>query len=444
MRHVLFARPHQLDRDSRHLLGDQHRLLHIVGAAAPAEAAAEDDLVEVAFRSRQAGGFDDGRQRRLAVLARTPDLATVGGVARRCVHRLHRGVILERIVVDRLHLLDGARDGGWRVAGLVADIGLVGIQTGLDEFRDRGARRLGVLARIPNDRQRLDRGLCMPERVSNHGNTGVADLHHLLHPGHAGHLGGIEALDLAAIDRRILDGRDQQAGHLDVDAVDLLAGELVEGVEPLDALAGDLPILGVLELDVLGGLELGGRLGHLAESRGAPRRLVGDHAVGGVAFRGRDLPFIGGGLDQHFAGGGSALADIFVRGANAAAAAGREIAPHALACQVLSGGGKLGGDLRPVAFELLGDQLGEAGERALAHLGARDPNDDGVVRLDHHPGIDLGRAVGGAHHLRAEREREAERKPATGGGGADHKGATIHSRHVSHGCCLPVQALAAA
>ena len=49
MRHVLFAGPDQLDRNARHLLGDLHHLRHIVGAAAPAEAAAEIDLVEVAL-----------------------------------------------------------------------------------------------------------------------------------------------------------------------------------------------------------------------------------------------------------------------------------------------------------------------------------------------------------------------------------------------------------
>ena len=51
------------------------------------------------------------------------------------------------------------------------------------------------------------------------------------------------------------------------------------------------------------------------------------------------------------------------------------IAPHALARDVLPGRRILGRDLRPVALELLGDELGEAGERALAHLGARDADD---------------------------------------------------------------------
>jgi hypothetical protein len=39
----------------------------------------------------------------------------------------------------------------------------------------------------------------------------------------------------------------------------------------------------------------------------------------------------------------------------------------------------------PVAFEFFGDQLGEAGERTLAHFGARDADHAGIVRLDRDP-----------------------------------------------------------
>ena len=45
----------------------------------------------------------------------------------------------------------------------------------------------------------------------------------------------------------------------------------------------------------------------------------------------------------------------------------------------------IGRDLVPVALELFGDELGEAGERALPHLGARDADHAGVVGLDRRP-----------------------------------------------------------
>src|SRR5262249_2607249 len=106
--------------------------------------------------------------------------------------------------------------------------------------------------------------------------------------------------------------------------------------------------------------------------------------------------------------------------------------------------GILGRDLRPVAFELLGDELGEPGERALTHLGAGDANDHRVVRADHHPGVDLGRAVLRADHLRAaERKVEAERQPAAHCGRAHHDAAAINLRYVIHGS-PPLPALAAA
>ena len=65
----------------------------------------------------------------------------------------------------------------------------------------------------------------------------------------------------------------------------------------------------------------------------------------------------------------------------------------------LDDGGADHHQLVTIRLQLLGHQLGEAGERALPHLRAGDADHDGVVRADHHPGIDLGRAVGGAHHV---------------------------------------------
>ena len=61
-----------------------------------------------------------------------------------------------------------------------------------------------------------------------------------------------------------------------------------------------------------------------------------------------------------------------------------------------------GRDLRPVALQLFGDELGEAGQRALAHFGAGDADDDGVVGPDHDPDADLRRAVRGADHVGAD------------------------------------------
>jgi hypothetical protein len=112
-----------------------------------------------------------------------------------------------------------------------------------------------------------------------------------------------------------------------------------------------------------------------------------------AALGGRHLPLVGGGLHQHHARCGTALADVLLRLADAAAAAGGEVAPDALACQVLARRRVLGRDPGPVALQLFGHQLGQAGQRALAHLRARDADDHAVVRLHHHPGVHLGRGA---------------------------------------------------
>ena len=116
VQHVLLARPEQLDRRAGHLLGDRTAWRDIVlECAAPAEAAAEMDLVDLALVGRQAGGRQRRRERGLAVLRRHPDLAALRRVERRRVHRLHRRVVLERIGVDRLDLLRRAGDARpWR------------------------------------------------------------------------------------------------------------------------------------------------------------------------------------------------------------------------------------------------------------------------------------------------------------------------------------------
>jgi len=141
------------------------------------------------------------------------------------------------------------------------------------------------------------------------------------------------------------------------------------------------------------------------------------------------FPLVGGGLDQHHAGGGAALADDFLGRPDAAAAGGEEIRPHALAGDVLARGREFVTDLRPLAFEFFGNHLAQAREGALPHLGARHPNHDGFIRLDHDPGIDLGTGHLG-FGFAGKWNVKAERKP--GDAGSDQEGAAIHVGHVIH------------
>src|SRR5207244_4424250 len=87
-------------------------------------------------------------------------------------------------------------------------------------------------------------------------------------------------------------------------------------------------------------------------------------------------------------------------------------------------------DLAPVAVELLGDELGEAGDRALAHLRADRADQSGVVRADRHPDGDLGRTVGRADDFGSKgRKAQPERESAAERGAADEEG-TARSIHA--------------
>src|SRR5262249_9616839 len=125
-----------------------------------------------------------------------------------------------------------------------------------------------------------------------------------------------------------------------------------------------------------------------------------------------------------------------LRAADAAAAAGRHVAPRALVREVPTGRDPFGHDFLPIALELFGDELGEAGERPLPHLRTRDADHAGVVGPDDDPGIDLvapGRALRGAF-ADAERQMESEREPAASGSGANDELAARKGHGFVAGC----------
>ena len=391
---VLLAAPDQLDRDAGEFLGDRHRLMHVVlRAAAPAEAAAEVVAVDFALGERNARGLRQRRERRFEVLRRHPALGLVGRELHGGVHHLHAGVGEERRRIDRLDLLRRLVDGLQRIAVLALAVGRCRGEALLELLGDARARDVAVAGLVPDDGQRVERLLGAPPGVGHHGNAGVLDLHHLLHAGHSGDLALVEALQLAAEHRAVLDRGAQHARQLEVDRVDLAAVELVGGVEPLQRLAGDGPVLRVLELD---GLRIGRR--HLGRCRRdlavaglALARRVGDDALRHGELGDRHLPLVGRRLQQHDARRRAAAPHVVLRRADAAAAAGAHLAPGALARKVAPGRDAFGRDLAPVALQLFGDELREAGERALPHLRARDADDAGVVGLDRDPDVDLVR-----------------------------------------------------
>ena len=141
----------------------------------------------------------------------------------------------------------------------------------------------------------------MPPAIGDDGNRRFADFDDVANARRRARLGFVVTLDLGAEYGGIRDGCVQHPRKFDIDGKNLLACDLVRGVEPRERLAGDLPLLRVFELDLFGRFELCGRAGDLAIGCFAACRRVGDDARLGLAHGGRHLPLVGCGLDEHFA-----------------------------------------------------------------------------------------------------------------------------------------------
>ena len=378
------------------------------------------DLVDLALLHRQAGGLGRRRKAGLAILGRHPHLAALWSVKRRGVHRLHCGVILVGEGVGRRDRSASSGQDRPGIARLSADEGVWRIEPFFEHGGYGSAGNLPVGTFVPCHRQGIERRLRPPPSVGDHRDRRVVDLDRLAHARHADDRRGVEARHLATEIGAGADRRVEHAGQFQIGAINLRAVELVGGVEPGQRLASDRPVPRIFKLHVGRRRHPRGGGRHLAEGRGPIGRSMRDHAHLGDTFAGRHAPFGGGRRDQHLARRRATHAHIFMRFANAAAAAGRKIAPDAVAREVLGRRRIFGGDLGPVAVQLFGDELRQAGQRSLPHLGTGDTDHDRVIRLDHHPGIDLGRHLAFLGERRLdERHVEAEGQAAGRGGYAD-------------------------
>ena len=231
VQHVLFARPEQLDRRAGHLLGDQHRLRARSRWNAPRRPKPPPRWI--LCTSHLATGRPDAasrdRERGLAVLRRAPRPRTCPPCRARWRSSAPsgRGSGRDRCRPPR---------PSWRRSAIAALASPFWLPTkacsaSRPSFSISAIVALETLAFgafVPLDRQRVERGLGLPPGVGHDRDGVVADLHDLLHARHALDLGGVEALHLAAEHRAILDRGVEHARQLEVDAVDLLAGHLVE------------------------------------------------------------------------------------------------------------------------------------------------------------------------------------------------------------------------
>ena len=158
--HVFFARPDQLDRRARHLLGDRHRLAHpVVHCAAPAEAAAEQQLVDLALRE-PAGPRLRRRRRappRRSASASRPRSAPASSAPSRSSAPSSRGSGADTNTPPRSCAAPPASAALASPAWLPTTASWR-VEAGLQHCGDaRRSRRCGVRAVVPFDRQRVER-----------------------------------------------------------------------------------------------------------------------------------------------------------------------------------------------------------------------------------------------------------------------------------------------
>ncbi len=412
VRHVIFARPHELE-GGPHRLRDLHRLGDEVHVDAPPEATAQVGGAHGDLLGLEARHLRRHSRRHLLELGGAADQARVLADVGREVHRLHRGVGEEGQLVGGLHGLCGALDGGVHVALLLED------RAGPGRGRLEGGGNAGGVERlswalVPGDGERLARALGAPPGVGHHGDA-VGDLPHVLHPRHRLGPGGVEAHRLAADHRALREGRVEHAGQLDVEPELGRPVDLGRGVEAVDRLA-DVPALLVrLQLHVLGDGQLGGGVGQLAVGGRLAARAV-DHRVLRAAGGGLHAPFLRRRRHQHGARLGAGDAQIVEPFGHRGGAARDLAAQHGVDVG-LAGRGDLDLDLAQVDFELLGHEGRHRGVGALAHLGARREDRDAVVAADLHPGVRHGDGLGRARG-RGERVGQGDPQheaPAHGG-----------------------------
>lgn len=105
-----------------------------------------------------------------------------------------------------------------------------------------------------------------------------------------------------------------------------------------------------------------------------------------VTFGVRNIPFDGCCGEEHFASGGAGFAQIFVGSSNAAATTGELLAIFGVEIRLNNL------HAAPIAAKFFGNDHGERGANALAHLGFSAPDFYAAVGVEFEPGIRRKRA----------------------------------------------------
>ena len=288
---VFLARPDHLHR-SLHLLGNLHGAHRAVVLEAAPEATTEQMIVDADLLPLQAGDFHDRRLRAAGNLCADPDVAAVLGHLHGAVHRFHRRVRQEGLLVDSVDLLCGLRDGRGGIAvmprhraGLFRRSGKLSNDVGRGELR--------VRSRIPLRSGGSETLLGRPG-MNGYDRDGVVQADHLGHAGHRLRLRFIDRDELAAEGRRDRHDGELHSRRPAVDAELRAAVDLAGGVEAPMRCSDQFEIGRLFERDLLGHRQLRGGIHQLAIAELAAGGPVHDHTLFRVTGGRVDVPTLSG------------------------------------------------------------------------------------------------------------------------------------------------------
>ena len=133
------------------------------------------------FVARHAGGNGGSRDRGGGILARRPNLDTVGSDMRGAILRLHGRMGEERHRVIRFETMRGAGKRRYGIAVSTAELRSFGIERAAYQFGNAGARNGAVAVIVPAHLERIGGALGLPPRLGHDCDR----IRHAYHPAHA-------------------------------------------------------------------------------------------------------------------------------------------------------------------------------------------------------------------------------------------------------------------
>ena len=112
---------------------------------------------------------------------------------------------------------------------------------------NHGTVNFGIRALVPNDGQLIQCIFSAPPGIGHHGHGGGIDSDHRLNASQSFHFAVVKADQLATKHRAVHDRSAKHAIHLQINAVNQFAIELVGSVQAFDRFTGNFPSTGVLQ-----------------------------------------------------------------------------------------------------------------------------------------------------------------------------------------------------